>query len=139
MREPGWFDVAGGKLTTYRHMAEQTVDQVARRLGRSLAPSRTAEDPLEAGPFSRVLPPPVSEEVVAECCRREWAVHLDDVLLRRTSWHFYHPNQRQIAELAAGWMAEPMGWDRRRQAAELERYYSLADSIHDPQPMPCAS
>ena len=30
MPEPGWFDVAGGKLTTYRLMAEQTVDKVGK-------------------------------------------------------------------------------------------------------------
>ena len=28
--EPGWWDVAGGKLTTYRLMGEQTVDQIVR-------------------------------------------------------------------------------------------------------------
>ena len=32
MPEPGWFDVAGGKLTTYRLMAEQTVDRVGGQL-----------------------------------------------------------------------------------------------------------
>ena len=29
--EPCWWDVAGGKLTTYRLMAEQTVDQVVAK------------------------------------------------------------------------------------------------------------
>lgn len=37
--------VVGGKLTTFRLMAEQTVDLVCRRLGNS-APCRTREDPL---------------------------------------------------------------------------------------------
>jgi glycerol-3-phosphate dehydrogenase len=32
MPEPGWWDVAGGKLTTYRLMAEQTVDQIIKWL-----------------------------------------------------------------------------------------------------------
>jgi glycerol-3-phosphate dehydrogenase len=139
MPEPGWFDVAGGKLTTYRHMAEQTIDQVGRFLGRPLPPSRTAEGTLPAGPFSGVLPPPVSADVVAECCRHEWTVHLDDLLLRRTSWHFYHPGQRKIAETAAGWMGEQLGWDRTRQAAEVERYCSVADSINDPRRTPSPS
>jgi glycerol-3-phosphate dehydrogenase len=133
MPEPGWFDVAGGKLTTYRHMAEQAVDEVGRFLRLRLPRSRTAEGALARGPFSGVLPPPVSADVVAECCRREWAVHLDDVLLRRTSWHFYHPEQRQIAAAAAGWMAEHLGWDQARQAAEIERYYAVADSVNDPR------
>ncbi len=128
MTEPGWFDVAGGKLTTYRRMAEQVVDRVGGFLGRRLPRSATADRPLSQGPFSGVEPPPIGSEVVAECCRREWAVHLDDVLLRRTSWHFYHPNQAEIAERTARWMAETLGWDRERQAAELDRYRESADS-----------
>ena len=39
---PGAFTVIGVKYTTARHLAERTVDQVARRLGKRLAPSRTA-------------------------------------------------------------------------------------------------
>lgn len=128
MTEPGWFDVAGGKLTTYRRMAEQAVDKVGGFLGRRLPKSPTAERLLAKGPFSGVLPPPVGPDAVAECCRREWAVHLDDVLLRRTSWHFYHPNQAEIAEMTAGWMAEHLGWDRERCAVEVDRYREMADS-----------
>ena len=105
MAEPGWLDVAGGKLTTYRLMAEQAVDRIGRHLGRRLPKSPTADRPLTRGAFSGVLPPPIERDVVSECCRREWAVHLDDVLLRRTSWHYYHPNQAEIAERTAGWMA----------------------------------
>ena len=44
--EPGWWDVAGGKLTTYRLMAEQTVDQIVKALKRKIAPCRTAIEPL---------------------------------------------------------------------------------------------
>lgn len=39
---PGAFTVIGVKYTTARRVAERTVDQVARRLGKRLAPSRTA-------------------------------------------------------------------------------------------------
>jgi glycerol-3-phosphate dehydrogenase len=125
MTEPGWFDVAGGKLTTYRLMAEQAVDQVGRYLKRRLSRSRTAELPLSRGSFSGVLPPAIEADVVAECVQREWAIHLDDVLLRRTSWHFFHPNQAEIAERVARWMAELLGWNPERQAAELARYRSV--------------
>ena len=65
-------------------------------------------------------------DVVAECCRREWAVHLDDVLLRRTSWHYYHANQDEVAERTARWMAEELGWDGDRIASELDRYRNAA-------------
>lgn len=122
MPRPGWFDLAGGKLTTYRLMGEEAVNAVGRHLKRRLPPSRTAHDPLAHGPTSGVLPPPVSAEVVTECCRNEWAVHLDDVMLRRTSWHFYHADRAAIAERVAGWMAEALRWDTARRAAEVERY-----------------
>lgn len=123
--ENGWIDVAGGKLTTYRLMAEQAVDRLGRWLGTRLPGSRTAGLPI-VGPADErhkigVLPPPVSRDVVSRCCRAEWVVHLDDLLLRRTSWHFYHPAASGVSETACEWMAEELGWDSRRRAAEWRR------------------
>mgnify|MGYP002622292059 CR=1 FL=1 len=43
LREGRVLTVAGGKLTTYRAMAEETVDAVGEILGRELDPCRTAE------------------------------------------------------------------------------------------------
>ena len=40
--EPGWWDIAGGKLTTYRLMGQQMVDRVAEHLGKKARPCRTA-------------------------------------------------------------------------------------------------
>ena len=37
MAEPGWLDVAGGKLTTYRLIAEETVDRLVRFLDLKIA------------------------------------------------------------------------------------------------------
>lgn len=45
-REGRVLTVAGGKLTTYRKMAEETVDALAGVLGRELPPCRTAAEPL---------------------------------------------------------------------------------------------
>lgn len=44
----GFFSIVGGKLTTYRLMAEQTADAICRRLGVT-APARTADEPLPDG------------------------------------------------------------------------------------------
>jgi glycerol-3-phosphate dehydrogenase len=41
----GIFSIVGGKWTTYRLMAEESVDQIAHRLGNT-RPCRTAEEPL---------------------------------------------------------------------------------------------
>ena len=42
----GLLSIVGGKLTTYRELAEQTVDRVAKRLGRALPACRTHDTPL---------------------------------------------------------------------------------------------
>lgn len=127
--EPGWWDVAGGKLTTYRLMAEQTVDRLAGFLKLPAAPCRTATEPLlpvsETEAISGILPPPFERRIVEHACREEWARHLDDVMLRRTGWHFYHRHAARMAETAAGWMAEILGWTPETTAAELRRYHNL--------------
>jgi len=46
---PGLISIVGGKLTTYRELAEQCVDLVLRKLGRTAIPSRTAETALPGG------------------------------------------------------------------------------------------
>jgi glycerol-3-phosphate dehydrogenase len=67
----------------------------------------------------------VSAEVVEHYCRREWAVHLDDVMLRRSGWHYYRSDAEQVAQQVAAWMADLFAWDTERQAAELAHYRSL--------------
>ncbi|MBI4876324.1 MAG: glycerol-3-phosphate dehydrogenase/oxidase [Acidobacteria bacterium] len=130
MPQPGWFDIAGGKLTTYRRMAEQAVDRAGRFLKAGLPRSATARFPLLESAevrYSGVLPPPVECAVVEHCCRREWVVHLDDLLLRRTSWHYYHARDRNVAELASQWAAGELGWSEDCRRAELERYFRTAE------------
>ena len=46
---PGLLSIVGGKLTTYRELAEQAVDLVLRRLGRPAQPSVTGDLPLPGG------------------------------------------------------------------------------------------
>jgi len=135
--EPGWWDVAGGKLTTYRLMAEQTVDQIAHWLQRTrtprpaFRPCRTADEPLlppsESAEVSGILPPPFERRVVEHCCANEWAMHLDDVMVRRTSWQYYWRDAQQRAEQAADWMGECLGWSKATRAAEMNRYEAAVD------------
>ena len=70
--EPGWWDVAGGKLTTYRLMAEQTVDQVVAKLGSRFSECRTAAEPLlppaETEKISAIVPPEFSRAFVEHAC-----------------------------------------------------------------------
>jgi glycerol-3-phosphate dehydrogenase len=126
--EPNWWDVAGGKLTTYRLMAEQTVNQIVARNGRTAAPCATAVEPLlsaaDTEGVSGLLPPPFGREAVAHYCGKEWAVHLDDVMGRRTSWRHYYADAAQKAVQVAQWMGPCLGWSAAEQARELERYLS---------------
>jgi glycerol-3-phosphate dehydrogenase len=127
--QPGWIDVSGGKLTTYRHIAQDVVDRVFHGLDRPSPPCRTADLPLLDAAIddnsSGILPPEVREEVVAHYCANEWAVHLDDVMNRRTSWQHYHRNDQEVAEQVADWMGKIFGWDYARHSDELARYRGL--------------
>jgi glycerol-3-phosphate dehydrogenase len=126
MNRPGWWDVTGGKLTTYRLMAEETLDAIARFLNQKNAKCQTAELPLldasELVYGSGILPPPVSSELVTHFCKQEWARHLDDVMIRRTSWRYYHSDHLEVAAQVAAWMAEELGWSEKEKEDELERY-----------------
>ncbi|HEX4793493.1 MAG TPA: glycerol-3-phosphate dehydrogenase/oxidase [Humisphaera sp.] len=133
MTEPGWLDVAGGKLTTYRLMAEQAVDHIVEHLGKNTPPCSTANRPiLDNGltlQFSAVVPPEPSPAAVEQYCRHEWAMHLDDVMIRRSGWNYYYHNRDQIAATVADQMAEILGWDTARREQELERYRHMTRGL----------
>jgi glycerol-3-phosphate dehydrogenase len=63
----GMLTVAGGKLTSYRSMAERVVDRCEERLGRRPSPSATTEEALPGGDFS---------ETFEELCSRVEAMGL---------------------------------------------------------------
>jgi glycerol-3-phosphate dehydrogenase len=67
----GMLTITGGKLTTWRRMAKQTVDRLVEREGRD-APCHTAEIPLgmEARPEDLEAPEGVGEEAVAQLAFR---------------------------------------------------------------------
>jgi glycerol-3-phosphate dehydrogenase len=72
----GFVTITGGKATTYRLMAEVTVDAVCRQLGVD-RPCRTAEEPLPGsadgrffwlgGRLAALEPVPRSQQIVCEC------------------------------------------------------------------------
>lgn len=137
--EPGWWDVAGGKLTTYRLMGEQTVDQIVealkglKGLHGKLAQCCTAREPLlpadETSGVSGILAPDFSRKAVEHYVAREWAVHLDDVMVRRTSWHYYFPDAAAKAQQVAMWMGELLLWTEAERAAEIARYGQIGSLL----------
>jgi len=168
---PGFVVVAGGKLTTYRVMAKDTVDAVARGLDRPIPPSVTEDIGLtgaegypaawnrrgriarrhgltpgtvahllnrygthtrevlalvdERPELGRFLPG--SEDYlgaeVVYAASREGALHLDDVLARRTRMSIEAWDRGvSAAPVAARLMGEVLGWNEQRIAHEVERY-----------------
>jgi glycerol-3-phosphate dehydrogenase len=67
----GMLTITGGKLTTWRRMAKQTVDRLVEREGRT-APCHTAEIPLgmEARPEDLLAPDGMGEEAIAQLAFR---------------------------------------------------------------------
>jgi glycerol-3-phosphate dehydrogenase len=131
---PGLTTIAGGKYTTYRVMAADLVDAAGRVLG-GVGPSVTAEVPLHdrAGELAALVAerPELAEPLAgghsrAEAvyaCSHEGALHLEDVLERRTRLAVTAPDRGlSAAEPAAALMAETLGWSPARTRDEVERY-----------------
>lgn len=170
----GLISIVGGKLTTYREMAAEVTDLVAKRLheidGRPI-PERapTDREPLPGGEvrdvevlveevvdsgYPRALAehlvfaygsetpavlrlaeedPALLEDIVpghpaikaelVHAMRREMAITLGDLLMRRT--HLFYEVPGQAADQAASVIelaAAEMEWDRDRRSAELAAY-----------------
>jgi glycerol-3-phosphate dehydrogenase len=86
--EAGFVTVLGGKLTTYRRMAQDAVDLASRLRHLDAAPSRTASlrltDQWFAGPSSAAADHEPSRARIEFAVRSEGAMTADDVLDRRT-------------------------------------------------------
>jgi glycerol-3-phosphate dehydrogenase len=103
--------IAGGKYTTYRVMAADLIDAVQCALGRR-GESHTREIPLLDG-----------ERTVAFACTHEGALHLDDVLERRTRTALTAPDRGlSAAAPVAAEMAAALGWSAGRTRAEVDAY-----------------
>jgi glycerol-3-phosphate dehydrogenase len=120
----GMLTIAGGKLTTYRQMAERVVDMAVERLGRTAEPCRTAELPLVEGgspiEMGRVR---LSDAEVLQAVDEECALTLADVLERRARASlFARDNGRGDAERIAALLGKRLSWCDARQAEEVERH-----------------
>jgi glycerol-3-phosphate dehydrogenase len=126
---PGWIEVGGGKLTTYRIMAEQIVNRLRPHLGRDMASSISAKIPLlspsQVTGISSLIPPPLTPELVDHYCNKEWALRLDDILQRRTKWAQYGMPDPDMISQVAEWMARSLNWEPGRWELERDYYQTL--------------
>jgi glycerol-3-phosphate dehydrogenase len=122
----GLVSVIGGKLTTYRHLAEQVTDLAVRLLGAKTAACRTSTEPLPGAP---------GRNDVAE--RSAGFDSLSDEGRRRLT-RIYGSRVSQIVELATQEpsLAEPLDGRRTLLAAEIvfnirhEYARNLVDILH---------
>jgi glycerol-3-phosphate dehydrogenase len=116
--------VAGGKYTTFRVMARDTLECLAMRLGREGKPIRDSLDPLP-----RPLGPGHTVERLAEfAADEEFARRVEDVVRRRTGLWLTPDRGRIAAAEVATVLARRLGWDEGRRRVELQRYHdTLAD------------
>ena len=152
--EPGYFQVAGGKLTTYRRIAADVSDQVARHLGHS-GKSRTKHlllagagggrsqlGPLEQryGTQSTIVKDAIwqvrdGERLLTDdrtqlgeviyTIEHEAVASIADFALRRTRLALLSPDHgRTDAPAIADLMGSSLGWSEAEQRHHLELYES---------------
>jgi glycerol-3-phosphate dehydrogenase len=121
---PGLVSLLGVKYTTARGVAESAVDVVTRRLGRRVAPCRTAHTPL---PAARPLEGGLDERT-RTAVREEASLHLTDAVLRRLDLGTGGPPAPGELDVVAATMAAELGWDEQRLDAERS---ALADTYRD--------
>jgi glycerol-3-phosphate dehydrogenase len=181
----GVVTIAGGKYTTYRVMARDTIDTVGEQMGVALKPSRTkrmplvgaegldrvkaaatrlasradvpvdeiermigrygtlveevvelmAADPALAAPVAGA--PGYRRAEIRYASTHEAALHLDDVLTRRTRISIETEDRGlRAAEDAATIMGSVLGWDEAATQRELEHYRARVAAERESQVMP---
>jgi len=174
---PGMIVVAGGKYTTYRVMAYDTVDAALESMGKQAGPCITKDVPivgvdgyhaawnrrelmaektgLHVGRIEHLLkrygslsedvlalseedasllePLPVADSYlkaeVVYATREEGALHLEDVLVRRSHINIEVQDRgRAAAPVVADLMAKELGWSDEQRDAELEAYLTRIDA-----------
>jgi glycerol-3-phosphate dehydrogenase len=181
---PGLITIAGGKLTTYRVMAQDTVDRALEAAGIDVRPTRTDQIALvgatgyssmnrnrkelarrygvEESEIKRLLhrygsettdildlaasDPLLAKQVpsgrylgaeVRFAVENEAALHLDDVLTRRTRLSIECRDRgTQGAQFVASIMAPLLGWDESAVQRELKHYEKRVEAERESQTMP---
>jgi glycerol-3-phosphate dehydrogenase len=154
--QSGLISVIGGKWTTYRRMAEETIDKaisrgilekkecITRNLKLSGDPDRrdhlhiygngsdeirsmTGKDPALGTPVDKRLPYTRAE--IVWICRNEMPVNIEDVLARRTRALFLNARaSMDIAPEVAEIMAREAGYDKNWKEEQVKSYLKLAEN-----------
>ena len=153
MDKDGLISVAGGKLTTARAMADDILRRAETLILAHDYQATRVDAPRKAGLYrmapkrdwprsrpgdsnaidlSESFSPPSPTDVAAaarHCARYEMAIHVDDVLVRRTGVSTEATDGgARVAPAIVEAMGEELGWDPRRRTAELARFSELTAS-----------
>ena len=123
----GLLSIVGGKLTTYRELAEQTVDLVVGTIGRAVDRSLTAEMPLPGGKTSRPWGDFSAAFARASGLPRQSTEHLLRVYGARAPQVLataVTPELREIFDPLTGAIAAEVPWAFREEGAR-----TLSDAI----------
>ncbi len=119
--EDGVITIAGGKYTTFRVMAHDTLAQVFLRLGRPGTKPNDTEDPLPPEPAAGSD----REAIVRHAMDVSFARRIEDVVRRRTAWWLDPDRGRAAASVTAEVMARQLGWSAERVKREVQAYEAL--------------
>ena len=158
----GLVTVAGGKYTTYRVMAADAIDATAPYLGRRIPDSSTREVELVGatdysedrfvsrygsladqvssmgdGDVPVVSDAPYLTSEVVYGVTHEGALHLDDILTRRTRMSIETRHRgSDAAVVTATIMGDLLGWDQGTRDREIGHYLARVDAEIDSQNQP---
>jgi len=137
--EHGTITITGGKLTTYRAVAEEVVDLVQVTLGMRSTRSRTGVEPLPGADRESAIADLIHSEPrlgapllehselrpadLIYSVRHEMAQTLSDLLIRRTLSAFRaRDHAMSLAAPAADVVAPELGWSTERTAVAIAAY-----------------
>lgn len=134
----GVITVSGGKLTTFRLIALDTLFAAGLLDKRALRRARRSNGPL----FRPLIGAPEQvdrflhgrqddEALLRWCLEQEAVVHLDDLLLRRTRLGLLHRDGgASLVALLRRLTAEVLGWDAARWDNEWQRYQDIRERFY---------
>ena len=111
---PGLLSATAAKYTTARALAERSVDHVLQALARAPLACRTASTPLPLASADGLD----LEGLTRRAVREEWALHLSDVVRRRTDVGTAECPDAGTLERMATTMGEELGWSAEARLAE---------------------
>ena len=140
----GMITVSGGKLTTYRAMAEEIVNAVEHELGRKPTKCMTGVTDLPGGERNGAVAEMINADSATGACvvpglpytiadlrysiEHEMALTLSDLLMRRTRIAFETPDHgASVAPAVADAVAGVANWDKHQRSAQIDAY--LDDSL----------